>query len=67
VLKKQSNDLIFPGYPYGLIQADQFARMSNKEKDYFIMFYKTKAGKGWEDIEKDLSSLNSHDILDRIG
>ncbi|MBW2978068.1 DNA double-strand break repair nuclease NurA [Candidatus Woesearchaeota archaeon] len=60
------NDAVFPGYPYGLIVADEFARISNKEKEYLINLFKVKAGKNWKEIEKYLNSVNSHAILDKI-
>ena len=66
MLKKQSNDLVFPGYPYGLIEADKFARISEREKEYLFTRFKAIIGQTWETIEKDLNSLNSHDKLDNI-
>ncbi|MEM3127136.1 MAG: DNA double-strand break repair nuclease NurA, partial [Candidatus Woesearchaeota archaeon] len=33
------NDASFPGYPYGLIYADKFARVSNEEKNYFVTHF----------------------------
>jgi hypothetical protein len=60
------NDAVFPGYPYGLILADKFARISNQEKEYLINLFKAKAGKNWTNIEKYLNSLNAHSILDKI-
>jgi len=60
------NDAVFPGYCYGLILADKFGRISNKEKEYLINLFKIKAGKNWIKIEKYLNSINSHNILDKI-
>lgn len=67
ILSKNSNDVVFPGYPYGLIMADKLARISNKERDYLITMFKIKAGKKWNEIKKHLNVLDSHDILDNIG
>lgn len=57
-------DPIFIGYPYGLIDADKIARVTNYEKEslkiMFLMKLKNK------NIEKYLSSLNAHEILDKI-
>ncbi|MBW3000105.1 DNA double-strand break repair nuclease NurA, partial [Candidatus Woesearchaeota archaeon] len=61
-----SSDPIFPGYPYGLVEADSAARVSNKEKDYLRTIFATKAGKEWEKLQNFLSSANAHDILDNI-
>jgi hypothetical protein len=60
------NDAVFPGYPYGLILADKFARITNQEKEYLINLFKVKAGKNWNKIEKYLNSTNAHSILDKI-
>ena len=34
LLVENSKDPTFIGYPYGLIEADKFARVSNEEKDH---------------------------------
>ncbi|MBW2993176.1 DNA double-strand break repair nuclease NurA, partial [Candidatus Woesearchaeota archaeon] len=46
-LAKNCSDAVFPGYPYGLILADKFARISNKEKEYLLTVFQAKAGKTW--------------------
>jgi len=61
-----SNDPVFPGYPYGLIYADRFARISNQEKEFLKTQLITKMGKDFEKIKKYINSLNAHDILDNI-
>ena len=57
-------DPIFIGYPYGLVEADKVARVSNQEKEslktMFLIKLKSK------NIEKYLNSANAHEILDRI-
>lgn len=57
-------DPIFIGYPYGLVEADRIARISNREKEslrtMFLAMLKNK------NIEKYLSSVNAHEILDRV-
>ena len=35
-LVDNSKDPVFYGYPYLLIEADKLARVTNKEKEYFI-------------------------------
>ncbi len=52
-------DPIFQGYPYGLILADKYARVSNSEKLYLKTFIKTNL-KSYE------ASKNAHEILDKI-
>ncbi|MFC1691004.1 DNA double-strand break repair nuclease NurA [Nanoarchaeota archaeon] len=66
LLALNSSDPVFLGYPYGLVVADKFARVSNQEVDYFRTLIKSKSGKNWQDIESDLTSLNAHNILDNI-
>lgn len=66
LLKANSNDPVFLGYPYGLIEADRFARVSNEEKDYLRTMLMSKIGKDWSKIKKYINTLNAHDILDNI-
>ncbi len=66
ILSKNSNDAVFPGYPYGLILVDQLARVSNKEKDYLLTMFQIKAGKDWNKIKEHLNALDAHNILDNI-
>lgn len=65
-LAKNSSDAIFPGYPYGLLLADQFARISGREKDYLITMFQIKAGKLWERLKQHINTKNAHSILDSI-
>ena len=57
-------DPIFIGYPYGLIEADKIARISNHEKESLKTIFLVKLRN--KNIEKYLSSVNAHEILDRI-
>ena len=66
ILISNSNDAVFPGYPYGLILVDKAARVSNEEKDYLLTKFQAKAGAKWQKIRKFLNVLNSHEILDNI-
>jgi hypothetical protein len=61
LLTTNSKDPVFLGYPYGLIEADKFARVSNQEKAYIQTILKTKI-KEWDKI----NNLDAHDILDNI-
>ncbi len=65
LLKENSNDPIFLGYPYGLIEADKFARVSNKELEYFKTMLALKLG-DVSKLDKHLNVRNAHDILDKI-
>ena len=57
-------DPIFIGYPYGLVEADKIARVSNNEKYSLKTMLLMKLRN--RNIEKYLSSVNAHEILDKI-
>jgi len=65
LLKENSNDPVFLGYPYGLIEADKFARVSNKELEYLKTMLTLKIGKDSE-LDRHLNVRNAHDILDKV-
>jgi len=67
MLKSNSTDPIFFGYPYALIEADKFARVTNKELEIFKTKFMMKAGKDWKKISYFLKSNDAHSILDNIG
>lgn len=60
-------DAAFPGYPYGLIYADKFARVSNEERDFLKTNLMVKLGQDFHKFKKYLNALNAHGVLDRIG
>jgi len=68
-LAKNSMDMSFPGYPYGLIDADRFARvqMWEHEQHRVMLMAEASKAKRWDEMEKFLSSTNAHDILMRVG
>lgn len=51
------NDPILLGYPYGLIDADKFARISNDETDYLKNIFLANYNK---------KSIDLHNLLDKI-
>lgn len=63
-LSKNSIDYVFPGYPYGLIEADRAARVENAEKEYLKTIFMSKLSK--ENIKKSIRSIDAHHILDNI-
>jgi len=68
-LAANSRDVGFPGYPYGLIDADRFARISMNEKSaYEFQFIATlSANKNvWDKVSKFIRSSNAHDILNKM-
>ena len=67
-LAANSRDLSFPGYPYGLVDADELARVRRNEKEALkALFASALAEKGsWERVRSHLSAVDAHDILDQI-
>ena len=65
LLNENSNDPVFLGYPYGLIEADKFARVSNRELEYLKTMLTLKIGKDSK-LDRHLNVRNAHDILDKI-
>jgi hypothetical protein len=66
LLAENSKDPVFFGYPYGLIEADRFARVSNKESEFLRMQIMVKLGKNAEKLKKYLASQDAHSILDSV-
>ena len=66
LLINNSKDPVFLGYPYGLVEADRFARVSKQEADLLKIQIRTKLKENFKQLEPHLNSLNSHDILDNI-
>ena len=63
-LASNCTDPIFIGYPYGLVEADRMARISNREKGSLKTFFLVKLKN--KNIENYLSAVNAHEILDRV-
>ncbi len=65
-LASNSKDISFPGYPYGLIDADSFARVSGDEIDTYrvpLMSEISRLGK-WKKISRHVCSGDAHSVLD---
>jgi len=67
-LSLNSHDASFPGYPYGLLDADKFARVRYDEKeDRRIQFLSFASGNGLlVRLNRCLNSSNAHDVLNRL-
>jgi hypothetical protein len=65
-LADNSCDFSFPGYPYGLIVADKFARVSNNEKEYLKCLFLAKTGNKVARFAEETGSNNAHSVLDSI-
>lgn len=67
LLAKNSRDAVFLGYPYGLIEADRFARVSKKEAEQLRFQLMHKLGNNWKEVKRHEAGLDAHSILDSIG
>lgn len=65
-LAKASTDPSFLGYPYGLIVADQLARVSTTEQETWRLILTTKAMARDPTLLTALSGSDAHDILDKM-
>jgi len=63
ILASQAKDLLLPGYPYGLMKADKFARVSESEKEYLKTKFLSKLSKS---TQHAIRINDVHDILDSI-
>jgi hypothetical protein len=65
-LASNSKDISFPGYPYGLMDADSFARVSGDEIDTYrvpLMSEISRLGK-WKKVSRHICSGDAHSVLD---
>lgn len=67
-LTKNSKDISFPGYPYGLVDADTFGRVREEEVTHYqaiLMSEISKAGK-WKKFARHLHAIDAHDYLNTV-
>jgi hypothetical protein len=68
VLASNSKDIRFPGYPYGLIDADAFARVGENEVGKYqtlVLSEISRLGK-WEKVSRQVCSGDAHTVLDAL-
>ncbi|MEM2110104.1 MAG: hypothetical protein QW327_06455, partial [Candidatus Odinarchaeota archaeon] len=67
-LCENSSDLVFPGYPYGLIAADRFARVRYNEIEAYKTILLSELSKNdiFERILSRVKSANAHEVLDKL-
>ncbi len=67
-LSSNSRDVRFPGYPYGLLDADRMASISRDEaKRYRARFRALTQGTGlWSEIRSYMSAVDAHDVLNNL-
>ena len=65
-LATNSKDLSFPGYPYGLVEADASARVTNEEAQTqrVLLLSEISRREMWDKISRHMSASNAHDVLD---
>src|SRR5665647_1583931 len=68
-LVRNSTDYSFPGYPYGLIDADRFARVTSSEREhYFAILRSQMATMGnWEKFYRHAKAVDAHGLLNKLG
>lgn len=67
-LAKNSRDIAFPGYPYGLVDADRLSRVRNDEaRDYQVLLLSeiSKRGK-WSKFARHIRAVDAHSILNTL-
>ena len=62
-LAANATDAAFPGYPYGLIEADKFAQVTRTEGEQLKLRLLAKGGK---ELQQHLHALDAHDILNLL-
>lgn len=67
-IAQNASDIAFPGYPYGLIEADRIARVRNEEVSPLkIQLLSSITGLGaWAELEAFMRTVDAHQILDEI-
>jgi len=66
MLRVNSKDPVFLGYPYGLIEADKMARVSNDDAEYLKVKLTSKAGSKRDKIIEYMKTVDAHSVLDNI-
>jgi hypothetical protein len=68
LLARSANDLTFPGYPYGLIEADRIARVRDEEIEPFrIQLLSALSELGsWSELEAFIHATDAHSVIDEI-
>ena len=67
-LAENARDVSFPGYPYGLINADRFARVSGEDAEgYQVLLLSEISKKGrWPKFARHIRATDAHNILNML-
>ena len=65
VLSENCNDVVLPGYPYGLMDADYSARVRDEELEKYKMIFLSEISKlgKWGKFKKYIQTADTHDII----
>ncbi len=68
-LARNSRDPLFPGYPYGLYDADQQGKVAEDEKGAHLMRFAQAAHEAgiWERVSEYVKASDAHDRISEIG
>lgn len=66
ILAVQATDAVFAGYPYGLVEVDEEARITNEEIGEAYAQLMIISGDKWGELQKASASVSAHSILDSI-
>jgi hypothetical protein len=67
-LVRNSRDISFPGYPYGLVDADTFGRVRDEEVTHYqalLMSEISKIGQ-WKKFARHLRCIDAHEYLNTV-
>jgi len=67
-LSENSKDISLPGYPYGLVDADYYARVRNSELERYRMILLSELSRQgkWDKFERYIHATDTHQILNRL-
>ncbi|MGD8545026.1 MAG: DNA double-strand break repair nuclease NurA [Candidatus Bathyarchaeota archaeon] len=63
-----ASDVSFPGYPYGLIDADRFARVTDGDVEGYRVLLLSEISKrgGWKKFSRHVKAVDAHSLLNRL-
>ena len=63
-----SCDVSFPGYPYGLIDADDNARVRGEDVQMYKILLLSEVSKlgSWPKFSRQIQSTDAHDVLNTL-
>ncbi|MFW6117564.1 MAG: DNA double-strand break repair nuclease NurA [Thermoproteota archaeon] len=67
-LAENSRDVSFPGYPYGLVDADRFARVTEEDVEGYraLLLSEVSRQGGWTKFARHIRAVDAHSILNSL-